>query len=406
MGIDEPPWLFLLAAEDAGSLAALAGNLAAGTQETEADADLARLAADRRARMRGAAVRAAVVAATVTELREGLEEAAALAGARFALGRRCAVGAGGPHRIGFLFPGQGAPARTDPGAVGEAIPAAARAFAAAELPDQQPVPDELVQLSVVASSLSGLAVARGLEIEANLAVGHSLGELVALHWAEACDENTLLQMAYARGVAMTTHADRGTMATLRCDAGDVAELAAAAGVAVACRNSPRSCVVSGEVAAVEALLAAAKEAGLRGMPLPVVGAFHSPLMRPAQPVFADALRGTGLWPPRRRVFSTVTGGRLDDRGDLKRLLVDQLVEPVLFAEAVAAAAAEVDLLLDLGPGRILAPLVAEITEVPVASLRVGDAGPRGLLEVAAAAFAAGATGAARLAVPAIEGVAD
>jgi len=268
------------------------------------------------------------------------------------------------------------------------------------------VPDELVQLSVVASSLGGLAVARALEIEAELAVGHSLGELVALHWAEACDEGTLLQMAYARGVAMTTHAERGTMATLRCDADDLAELAGAAGVAVACRNSPRSCVVSGEVAAVEALLAAAKEAGFRGMPLPVVGAFHSPLMRPAQPVFAGALRAAGLWPPRRRVLSTVTGGPLDDRTDLKRLLVDQLVEPVLFAEAVVAAAGEVDLFLDLGPGRILAPLVTEITEVPIASLRVGDANPKGLLEVGAAAFAAGATGAARLASPATEGVAD
>jgi enediyne polyketide synthase len=405
VGLDGPPWLFLLAAEDSGSLASQARDLAAAASALPKEEDLRELAADRRGPAQSAPVRAAVLAASVAELEEGLEEAAALAGARIAIGRRAAVGAGGRLRIGFLFPGQGAPARTGPGAVGEAIPVAARAFAAAELPAGAPVPDELVQLSVVASCLSGLAVARALEIEAELAIGHSLGELVALYWAEAWDRQALLQIAYARGLAMTAHGNRGTMATLRCGPEEAAELAAAAGVTVACRNSPRSCVVSGEPAAVEALLTAAKRTGLRGMPLPVVGAFHSPLMRPAQPPFADALRGAALWPPRRRVFSTITGGPLGAVDDLKRLLVEQLVEPVLFGAAVAAAASEVDLLLDLGPGRILAPLVREITAVPIASLRVGDAGPKGLLEVAAAAFAAGAAGAARLA-PAVAEVAD
>jgi enediyne polyketide synthase len=369
---------------------------------------LERLAAIAREQLpRSGEVRGAVLAADVDELREGLEEVAAANAARLAIGRRFAVGSGYGHRIAFLFPGQGAPARIGPGAIGDVVPAASRAFDAARLPEDAPVPDELVQVSVVASSLAGLAVARELGIVADLALGHSLGELVALHWAGACDERTLLRLARVRGRAMTLGADRrGAMAALRCDAAELEELAAETGVAIACRNSPRSCVVSGDAAAVEALLVTARETGLAGMPLPVVGAFHSPLMRSAQPIFAKALAAARLGAPGQPVFSTVTGRRLDPAADLRRLLLDQLVAPVLFADAVAAAAPEADLLLDLGPGRILAPLIAEMIEKPVVSMRVGEAGLRGLLEVASSAFAAGAIDAARLTVLELEGVAN
>jgi enediyne polyketide synthase len=394
--------LIPLAASNAAALSALAQELAEWAAETPSDLRrLERLARERLPRR--AELRAAVVAADGEELCRGLEQVVDVAGTRLAIGRRFAVGSGDDHRVAFLFPGQGAPVRTGPGAIGAWVPAAGRPFAAAGLLDDEPVPDDLVQLSVVAACLGGLAAARELGISAELAVGHSLGELVALHWAGACDEPTLLRLARARGRAMTAHADRrGTMAALRCDAAEVEGLAAEAGVTVACRNSPRSCVVSGEASAVEALLAAAKQAGLAGMPLPVVGPFHSPLMRPAQPVFAEQLAAADLGPPQRPVFSTITGGRLDPASDLRLLLLDQLVNPVLFADALAAAATETDLLLDLGPGRILSPLVADITEKPLVSMRVGDAGSRGLLEVAAAAFAAGATGAARLTAPALE----
>ncbi|HEX2393422.1 MAG TPA: acyltransferase domain-containing protein [Solirubrobacterales bacterium] len=406
MGTSAALRLVPLAASDAAALSALARELA--ERAAEAPADLQRLERLARERLpRRAELRAAVLAADGEELRQGLEEAIDAVGARLAVGRRFAVGYGAGHRVAFLFPGQGAPARIGPGAVGAWVPAARGPFAVAGLLDGEPVPDDLVQLSVVAACLGGLAAARELGIVAELAVGHSLGELVALHWAGACDEPTLLQLARARGSAMTAHADRrGTMAALRCDAAQVEGLAAETGVAVACRNSPRSCVVSGDASAVEDLLAAAKRAGLAAMPLPVVGAFHSPLMRPAQPVFAARLAGADLSPPQKPVFSTITGGRLDPAIDLRRLLLDQLVDPVLFADALAAAAAEADLLLDLGPGRILAPLVAEITEKPLVSMRVGDPRPRGLLEVAAAAFAAGATRAGGLTMPAPEAVAS
>jgi enediyne polyketide synthase len=142
------------------------------------------------------------------------------------------------------------------------------------------------------------------------------------------------------------------------------------------------------------------------MPLPVVGAFHSPLMQPAQPAFAAHLEAARLAPLGRPVISTVTGRRLERDADLRALLLGQLVKPVLFAEAIAAAASNVDLLLDLGPGKILAPLVREATDRPLVSMRVGDPGPRGLLEVAAAAFAAGARGPARLAPPELEAALD
>jgi enediyne polyketide synthase len=176
-------WLFPLAAPDAVSMRRRAGELADRAAGAGPEA-LAGVALEARGRLSPEArLRAAVVAGDGEELREGLGEIADAAGDRLAIGRRSATGCGSGHRIGFLFPGQGAPARSDAGAVGSWIPAADLAFAAAELPEGEPLPDELVQLSVVASSLAGLTAARALGIVAQLALGHSLGELVALHSA-------------------------------------------------------------------------------------------------------------------------------------------------------------------------------------------------------------------------------
>ncbi len=400
----EQPGLLALGAPD---LAAMRGLLArlrvrAGLALDAPDV-AALLAALRPPPAAAAAVRCAIVAATPEQLRAGLADAERIAGGgRFVTRGAAFAGHGEAARLGLFFPGQGAPARTGPGALGELLPAAAAPFARAELPaGEGELADELVQLAVVAASAAGLAALRELRVGADVAVGHSLGELVALHWAGACEEAALLRIARARGAAMTAHASaRGKMATVRAAAPAVAALAAAAGVSLACFNSPRQCVVSGAAGAVDAFLARAREEGVRAMPLPVVGAFHSPLMRPAVPVFERGLAGERFEPLRRRVISTVTGAALAPDADLRALLLEQIVGPVRFAAAAAAALADLDLVIEVGPGRILAPLLADIGEVPVFSTRVGDSSPRGFLEAAAAAFAAGRAAAVERLAPA------
>jgi enediyne polyketide synthase len=393
MDREEQPRLLALGAPDAAAMRALLARLRTGAalalDAPDAGALIAQLQPPPPA---VAPVRCAIVAATPEQLRDGLADAERIAGsARFAAHGGAFAGRGEPARLGLFFPGQGAPARTGPGALGGLLPAAATPFARAELPSgEDGLKDELVQLAVVAACGAGLAALRELQVEADVAVGHSLGELVALHWAGACDEAALLRIARARGAAMTAHASaRGTMATVRAPAPAVAALAAESGVSLACFNSPRQCVVSGAAGAVEGFLARAREQGARAMPLRVVGAFHSPLMEPALPVFERSLARERLEPLRRPVISSVSGAALAPDADLKRLLLDQIVGPVRFAGAAATALADLDLALEVGPGRILAPLLTEIADVPVFSTRVGDRSARGFLEAAAAAFAAG-----------------
>lgn len=388
----EHPLLLTLGGADS---AAVRAQLHALAQLVEAGASLDAVAVRLRESRRpgGAGVRCAIVAADRAQLREGILAAeSALGEPGLRLGERVCVGRGEALRIGFLFPGQGAPVRIEAGGIAERLPETAARFAAAALPaSPAEVPDELVQLSVIASSLAALDALRALGVKARLALGHSLGELTALYWAGALDAAALLRLARVRGRAMTARAAaRGAMATIEADDAALGGLLDGSGVVVACFNSPRQRVVSGEAEAVDAVVRRARERGLRAKRLRVVGAFHSPLMRPAAAAFERCLAGERLAPPGRAVISSVSGQALPRDADLRALLGEQILKPVRFAEAAQSAAGEVDLWIEAGPGKTLTGLIAETTGVPAVPLRVGQRSSAGLAAVAAAAFAAGA----------------
>src|SRR5262249_29730259 len=148
-----------------------------------------------------------------------------------------------------------------------------------------------------------------LGIEATLGLGHSLGELTALHWAGAFDEEQLLRTAGVRGRAMAGAA-RGTMLAIGAERGEVESLFHGDAVAIACVNSRRQTIVSGEERAVVAVEARARARGMNTAKLSTLGAFHSQLMSVAVPALATHLAQEPLRPLRRRVVSTVTGGPL------------------------------------------------------------------------------------------------
>jgi enediyne polyketide synthase len=295
-------------------------------------------------------------------------------------------------QIGFLLPGQGAPLSLTSGIMGCLSPEAAEAYADVELCDQTgALGTERVQLAIVLSSLAALHAVRALGIEADFALGHSLGELTALHWAGALDQCSLIRIVRSRGEAMTAYADpEGAMAEVQADERALSGLLAGSELAVACLNSPSRHVVSGRSSAIEALLQRAADLGIRAARLTVVGAFHSPLMHDAVPIFERSLAETRFTPLQRRVLSTVTGAPLDANADLRALLSRHIEDPVKFAEAGRRAACEADLLIEVGPGRILAHLMSEIADTPVVSTRSEKSTPHHLIEVAGAAYAAGA----------------
>lgn len=295
-------------------------------------------------------------------------------------------------RVGFLFPGQGAPVHAESGYLDDWLPEAAAVYGQADdLQASGEVPDKLVQLAVVTASIAGLRALRQLGVEAEFGLGHSVGELTALHWGGAVDVGTGLRIARQRGEAMTAHATAaGAMATIEANEETFARLLDGASVTVACHNSPLNHVISGEVEEVDAIVARAlAEDGARALRLRVVGAFHSPLMRAAAPVFERSLAEERLGRLERTVYSTISGAELSPDTDLRTLLVRQITEPVLFLEAARGALEGTQLLIEVGPGKMLSGLVSEFAAVPTVSLCVGNSSPQGLLTAVGAAHAIG-----------------
>jgi len=120
-------------------------------------------------------------------------------------------------------------------------------------------------------------------------------------------------------------------------------------------------------------------------------AFHSPSVAPAAEGLGAYLAGVTFQPLARRVLSTVTSDALPPDTDLRDLLVRQVLEPVHFHEAARLMAADVDLMLEVGPGRVLSGLAADIAPgTPCVALDTDSASLTGLLAAVAAAYALGA----------------
>lgn len=295
-----------------------------------------------------------------------------------------------PARIGFLFPGQGSGKLPAGGALRRRFAEADGVFGRLALPaGEDAVATAVAQPRIAAASLAGLRVLAALGIEATVAVGHSLGELCALHWAGSIDAAALLRTAEVRGRVMTEHSDPGTMASISGEPAQVESLLAGTGVVIAGYNGPRQTVVAGPVAEVKQVCTRAGEAGLGQVSLPVSHAFHSPLVARSAGVFAEQLAPEDFGTVTRRVVSTVTGAPLPAETDVKALLERQITAPVRFAEAAAAAAAEVDLFIEVGPGSVLSRLVTA-TGSPAVTIDTDSQSLEPLWNAVGAAFALGA----------------
>jgi enediyne polyketide synthase len=388
--------LFLLDAESVDSLAASVERLrvrAAFLSRAELGDAAAALLAGRC----GGSVRAAVVASSAAELshrlevllgrlRSGVEQEVDVRGGVF-LGR----GSGSPS-IGFLFPGQGSPAHLDGGILRRRFAAFEAVHARAALPrNGDGVATELAQPAIVAAAAAAVALLSGMGLAARFAVGHSVGELVALHWGGALSLEALLRTAAARGKAMAELGNgRGAMLAVGASRAEAEELVAGTGVVVAAVNGPDRTVASGSPEEIAWVEERARSRAMRVSRLAVSHAFHSPLVAAAVPSFERHLREEELRPLRGAVASTVAGRLLGACDDLRALLARQITAPVLFSDAVESVRSEVDLWIEAGPGHTLGALVASQTGAPVVSLDAGGPSIAGLLSAVGCAFALGA----------------
>ncbi len=295
-------------------------------------------------------------------------------------------------RIAFLFPGQAAPVRLHGGAHARRFPAIAEFYRSMEWPTAAADSTARAQPAIIAAELAGIRLMRYFGLNAVCAAGHSLGELAALHWAGALPETEVLNLARLRGEVMHATPAAGAMASLSVDAAAAQSLLAQGGDAViAAYNAPAQTVISGPVAGVERIIALAHAQGHGAQRLPVGGAFHSPLMQAAARTFSDTLSHTRFSHLLAPVVSTVTGRTLDADADLAALLTRQITEPVRFSQAFQQLAAAADLLIEVGPGHILAHLTAvNGGAIPALPLDVGGDSLRPLFNALAAAYVRGA----------------
>ena len=192
----------------------------------------------------------------------------------------------------------------------------------------------------------------------DLMAGHSLGELAALAAAGSFSEADGLTLAVRRGRVMQEVAESGPpggmLAVLGKGEGGSA-VARRLGLTVANDNAPGQVVLSGPAEALAEARRELKQAGLRTIPLRVRGAFHSPAMAPAVPVFRAALAEVECAPPRVPVLSSTTARPFDD---VRRRLAEALVTPIRWRQALIALHRRgVRRFLEAGPGNVLTGLV-------------------------------------------------
>jgi enediyne polyketide synthase len=303
------------------------------------------------------------------------------------------LGGGGAGRgIGFLFPGQGSGRGDDGGALAARFETVRELYRTVTLPaGGDPAATAVAQPRITLSSAAGLRVLALLGIEASAAVGHSLGELTALCWAGAMTEAELVALAGVRGQVMAeASAGGGAMAGIGAGPGEVEPLLAGEPVVIAGYNGPGQTVISGPAGAVERVRGAAAARGWRAARVRVSHAFHSPAVAPAAARLGAHLAARQFRPLARRVISTLTGEVLPADADLRQLLVRQVREPVRFSQALTRMAPGTDLLIEVGPGRVLSGLAARITPgTPVIPLSTDGPSLAGVLSAAAAAYVLG-----------------
>ncbi|HEY6968103.1 MAG TPA: SDR family NAD(P)-dependent oxidoreductase [Candidatus Angelobacter sp.] len=296
-----------------------------------------------------------------------------------------------PSRIGFLFTGQGTPVRTDGGIWSKRFASIRQLYRRADLPKNASIATETAQPCIATASLAGLEILKRCGIEAEMALGHSLGEITALYWAGACEQDALLRIVRERGRLMAQLATvPGAMASISLGYEEVERRLNGDLLNIASYNSPTQTVVSGETASVKRFAARLGSEGIRVTTLPVSHAFHSPLMAAMATEFSSYLRCERFQHLRRPVISTVTTSMLHEDADLRELLTRQITQPVQFAQALAIAAADVDLFIEIGPGEILSGIACECVNKPVIALNAAGESLRGLLLAVGAAFVSGA----------------
>ena len=202
----------------------------------------------------------------------------------------------------------------------------------------------------------------------DMVAGHSLGEFSALVAAGALSFEDGLKLVYARAMAMqkACEATPSTMAAIIALPDEKVEEICAGITDEVCVPANYNClgqiVISGSMDGIAQACEQMKAAGAkRALPLKVGGAFHSPLMQPAQEELEAAINATAFQTPRCPVYQNVDAKPHTDADEIKRNLVAQLTASVRWTQTVRNMVADgATDFTECGPGAVLQGLVKKI----------------------------------------------
>ncbi|CAG7603463.1 Malonyl CoA-acyl carrier protein transacylase [Paenibacillus solanacearum] len=287
-------------------------------------------------------------------------------------------------KTAFVFPGQGAQAVGMGKDIYDADQRAKEIFESADAalgfelsriifdgPDDELKRTFNTQPALLTASVAYLELFRTrFGITPDYVAGHSLGEYSALVAAGVLRFEDAVRTVRARGEFMeqAVPGGQGAMAAvLGAEREALQALCAAvsaegAVVELANLNCPGQIVVSGSKEGVQAIVERGKEAGAkRVIPLEVSGPFHSSLMKPASDKLDGVLAELGMEPAAVPVVANVTARPVQEPGEIRRLLVEQVSSSVLWEDSVAWLIEQgVDTFVEFGSGTVLAGLIKKI----------------------------------------------
>lgn len=212
-----------------------------------------------------------------------------------------------------------------------------------------------------------LAKALGKSFQPDLVAGHSLGEISALVANQCLDFEDGLKLVHKRALAMQKACEKvpSTMAAILGLEDSLVEqiCSETEGIVVPANyNCPGQLVISGELKSIDLAIEKLNASGARrAIQLPVGGAFHSPIMKPAKSELENAINSTEFNKPICPIFQNVCAQAVVDPKEIKQNLIEQLTSPVKWTQTMLNIVKEKDLeVIEVGPGKVLQGLFKKI----------------------------------------------
>lgn len=283
--------------------------------------------------------------------------------------------------LGLVFPGQGSQSVGMLADIAAAYPQLQAHFEEAgeaiaqplwrmvsEGPDEDLVRTEITQPAILTASIALWSIWQTEGGDApDCVAGHSLGEYSALVCAGALEFTDAVRLVHRRGQLMQQAVPQGEGAMAAIIGLDDEQVESACAevsgvVSAANYNAPGQVVIAGSAGPVEQAAERCKALGARRAALlPVSGPFHCALMRPAQEAFAAELDAVSLKMPAIPLIHNVDAAVAADLPALRRKLLEQISQPVLWTQCVQAMVQQgVTRLAECGPGRVLGGLIKRI----------------------------------------------